>query len=894
MHLPPLPAAPSPLLALLDLAAEPLAVWGRQGELLYANRAWRAAFGELSGADWMGRLLQDGAEALALAFEAGLPCGPALVRWQPDGPAATAFAGECVLQPFEVGQGVAGWLVRWSDREALVRAECRAHVLAERLDVAQEFGRLGVWERDVGTGAGYWDDHVFRFYGLPPGDGAPSFEEASEHIHPDDRVRMRELWSRSLRSAGRYDAHFRVMQPGGGLKRIHAQWLVKTDASGAPARVVGVMLDDTESYEIARRMESVSTHLTMAAELVGLVMWRQDWQTGITHFNAEGARLLGLPRPQPMGIDDIRAHVHPDDRAAAARANERAASQAGPVDQALRYLQSDGTVKSVLTRRVAERDAEGRCVAIIGVALDLTDRERTEAALVEARERVALATEAVGMGTWERDLMRDQSFWDAQMYRLRGLPANERRPVNELRIACMHPDDVEGMLQTYEGALSNPNCEVVGHEFRVVWPDGTVRWLASRGHIVRAADGRALRMLGVNWDVTELKQAEQTRREKEAAEQASRAKSEFLARMSHELRTPLNAVLGFTQVLQADTDEPLTPSQRSRVEHIVAAGRHLLALIDDVLDLARIESGALELEARTLSLDEVLADAMDLVAPIARKHGIRLRVEAVEGLVVADRRRLRQVLMNLLSNAIKYNRPGGDVVVGAQGRPPWAWICVRDTGRGMSEEQLGRLFEPFNRLGMEREGIEGTGIGLAIAQQLVRHMGGVIKVRSRVGEGSEFRVWLPAGEEGARTALRTQPGALPMSWEPGAGLRLLYIEDNPVNVLLVEELVRLRPGVELAIAGSGLEGVEQAARLQPDLVIVDMQLPDIEGDEVLRRLKARQETAALRCVALSANAMPEDVERALAAGFEAYWTKPIDVQRFWQSLEQLLGRGRPA
>ena len=877
-----------------------MAIWNAQGELLYANRAWKSCFGGGSHEPWLSRLGEPLQTQVREALRRGEGVAPVRAVWQPSLACGRLdpSEGEFALSPWPAAEGVvpAGgtpahercWLARWLPLDAQHRAERRAEILAERLEVAQEFGRLGVWGRDLRSGGGFWDAHVFRFFGMPVREGAPSFQEANERVHPEDQERLRRLWYRSLEAEGRYDAHYRVVQPDGSLKRIHSQWMVKADASGRPARVVGVMMDDTDSYEIGRRMESISTHLAMAAELVGLVIWHQDWASGITHFNDEGARLLGLQHARPLHIVEIYAHLHPDDRPVARQASERALRENAPVDAMLRYLQPDGSARLVLTRRVAERDADGRCVAIIGVALDLTDRERTEAELREARHRIALAAQGVGMGTWERDLVHDVSYWDAQMYRLRGLRRDEPRPANELRIACVHPDDVEPMLRTYREAWQDRGCDVVGHEFRVVWPDGSVHWLASRARILRDASGRPVRMLGVNWDITEVKQAEQIRREKEAAEQSSRAKSEFLARMSHELRTPLNAVLGFAQVLQADQEEPLSGPQRTRVDHIVAAGRHLLALIDDVLDLARIESGAVQLEARVIALQDAVVDAVELVAPIARRADIAVHLGPLQGWVVADRLRLRQILMNLLSNAVKYNRPGGEVIVSGQSRPPWAWIEVRDTGIGMSEEQLKRLFEPFNRLGREREGIEGTGIGLAIAQQLAQHMGGIIKVRSRPGEGSEFRLWLPAGEDGQRSASWTSPAAHEVPSVRPRASHLLYVEDNPVNVLLVEELVRLRPGVQLSVATSGAEGVEMARRLQPDLALIDMQLPDITGEEVLRRLRADPSTAYLRCIALSANAMQEDVDRALAAGFEAYWTKPIDVKRFLHALDETL------
>jgi signal transduction histidine kinase/ActR/RegA family two-component response regulator len=434
-----------------------------------------------------------------------------------------------------------------------------------------------------------------------------------------------------------------------------------------------------------------------------------------------------------------------------------------------------------------------------------------------------------------------------------------------------------------------------------VWPDGSVRWLATRGHVQHDAQGRPERFLGVNWDITERKRAEQALRDKAAAEQASRAKSEFLARMSHELRTPLNAVLGFAQLLSADAGDPLSPPQAERVERIRSAGQHLLALIDDVLDLASIESSGMPLAHEAVPLQAALHDVLQWTRLQADEAGVSVQAETTTAQVLGDPRRVRQVIANLMSNAIKYNRAGGHVWLAVergawQGVPAWA-ITVRDDGRGMSAAQRRHLFEPFNRLGAEREAIQGTGIGLAIVHHLVKLMRGEIGVESEPGRGSAFRIVLRAAAgtaaEPAQQAVPSSAEAAPVSTTAAAPLRLLYIEDNPVNVLLVQELLANHAHVELAVAVDGLSGVRLAQHARPDVVLVDMQLPDIDGTEVLRRLRADPELAGLTIVALSANAMPEDVSRAREAGFDDYWTKPIDFKAFLAALHRLAQARQP-
>jgi signal transduction histidine kinase/CheY-like chemotaxis protein len=418
------------------------------------------------------------------------------------------------------------------------------------------------------------------------------------------------------------------------------------------------------------------------------------------------------------------------------------------------------------------------------------------------------------------------------------------------------------------------------------------RWLASRSAAVLDEFGRQVRRVGVNWDITESKNAELARRQAAVAEREIQAKSQFLSRMSHELRTPLNAVLGFTQLLQIEARQSGDAGQLAKLEHVRDAGDHLLSLINDVLDLSGLDAGEIRLSPQPVDLGELVRQSLPLLHSLAAQHGVRLETRRTEGVACADPTRLRQVLINLLSNAIKYNRAGGMVSVDSRVVGDEAILSVRDTGRGLRPEQIARLFEPFNRFGVESEGIEGTGIGLTIVKSLVDGMGGRIEVSSEPGEGTLFRVTLPAAAAAAiakparpRTAPPTVSGAA--RHDAGHIATLLYIEDNQVNVLLVEELVRSVGSLAIVSEASGAAGIARAAALRPDLVLIDLQLPDFDGYEVLRRLRADARTRAIPCVALSANALPEDVERGLASGFVDYWTKPIDFAVFLASLQRL-------
>ena len=929
------------------------------------------------------------------------------------------------LADMRVGGSAGGWwrahlsvlpdgrrATHWSLVDELHRQSAEAHRLAELLDLAQDFGRLAVWERDPRSLHGRWDRHMYRFWGLSEGDGTPDFERASESIVAEDRARVNQAFRHSIRRAGTYSQRYRVHAADGVVRHMHSHWVVKNGPGGLPERVLGMVMDDTEAWQLAHSHAETAEQLGLALDLANIVVFRHDLRSDRVAVGAKAFELLGLPTPgRDLSADELRALVHPDDQASLRAALERAVATGAPVDQETRFRHGDGSWRHVLTRRILQRDATGQPSALLGVGLDLservesgrrqtelmrqfelttraagigywsveaesrkprwseqtfalhglppeaealpmkqwlqrfvhpadrdaveqryvdwvqrggpalvqelrivredgstrhvqswsrlegrpghydfygvlmdvTERRAAEAALRQASERAALATRGAGMGTWEQDLQTGQVHWDEQMWRLRGLAPRPQPLSAEERMALVHPDDRAATLRILnmaenDGGLSNL-------EFRVRWPDGQWRLIASRAIGVPDAQGKLTRRIGVNWDITDTRNALLAQRE-------SQAKSQFLSRMSHELRTPLNAVLGFAQLLMADGERVTADTRRRRLEQILGAGQHLLSLIDDVLDLSSLEGGEIRIRTQAVALPALVAETLPLVQRQARQSKVKLRSGALAGVARADATRLRQVLLNLLTNAVKYNRDGGQVLVEAEALDGAVRLRVSDTGRGMSEAQLQQAFEPFNRLGLENEGIEGTGIGLAIVKALVERMGGTVQARSAPDEGSVFEVQLPDGSEldADEAALPLQNAAAGLAARPaGQPGQLLYIEDNPVNLMIVQELLVQRPDLQLHTAVDGLSGLSMAQRHRPDLILVDMQLPDIDGHEVLRRLRADEATADIRCISLSANAMPEDIARALQAGFDDYWTKPLDLRVFMRSLDSIFG-----
>lgn len=427
---------------------------------------------------------------------------------------------------------------------------------------------------------------------------------------------------------------------------------------------------------------------------------------------------------------------------------------------------------------------------------------------------------------------------------------------------------------------------------------------------VRLRDGRSLRVIDRRtaeggivktiWDLTDdERRAEELRLARTAAEAGSAAKSEFLSSMSHELRTPLNAILGFAQLLLRDKKEPLSGRHRERADQIIKGGEHLLHLIDDILDLSRIEAGGVSISTEPVNLLEVLEEVTTTLQPMATTQGLTLELELPSRelpMVAVDRTRFKQILMNFGSNAIKYNRDSGKVsFVVSLPSPDRARVTIRDTGFGVAPDKQDKLFQPFQRAGQETGPIEGTGIGLVITKRLAQLMSGDVGFSSVVGQGSDFWVDIPVHVSKARSSTPVPARDLGSPRFVGTGHRLvLYVEDNPANVVFMKDLLSSFDNIELLTASSAEIGVEIARARHPEVIIMDINLPGMSGVDALRTLRAAPGTKDIPVIALTAAASPHDRQRGIRAGFHHYITKPVQVDELLAILEALLASPAPA
>lgn len=453
----------------------------------------------------------------------------------------------------------------------------------------------------------------------------------------------------------------------------------------------------------------------------------------------------------------------------------------------------------------------------------------------------------------------------------------------------LHADDRQALqVAMRQAAREGSDLHCI---YRLRAPDGSPRWHELQATQRHLAHGSIL-WHGHIADITERKQMQAAVAEQQTLERVHRARNEFLSRVSHELRTPLNGILGFAQLLESDKADNLSIEQQERLRLLRSSGQHLLQLINQVLEVTRLEAGQMEVQMQTLELAPQLELALSQMQPQAGSAGVALLpLEVAAGLTVqADALRLQQVLLNLLSNAIKYNHPGGHVRLSVQQLDGGLCIAVSDTGPGLSARQQAELFQPFQRLGAEKTTVEGYGLGLVISRHLVTLMGGRLTLHSEPGAGCRFEVHLamPVGLGAACDRPGDDPAAALDAGAGGACGTVLYVEDNPVNAMLMEAIVGMRPGLRLSLATDGASALAAARAAPPELLLLDMHLPDISGMALLPALRRIEAMADVPAIMVSAAAAEEDVAAARAQGFVGYWTKPLDVDQTLREFDRLL------
>lgn len=788
---------------------------------------------------------------------------------------------------------------------------------------------VGIFHTDENGFCTFVNDRWCEISGL-------TFEEAqgigwASALHPKDRDQVFAEWENFRRGGKTFQMEYRFLNASGKLSWVFGQAEAERDIENNVIGYVGAITDITQLKltEIALKNSQIKLEQRVEERTADLVKANENLKSEMTERQRSAQALeesedrfrkmfeeggIGMVMANPefcftktnrafcemIGYteEELKAKTflditHPDDRGNNLDQIHKLVKQEIPSFQMeKRCVCKDGSIIwvsiNVFIILVQGNEPSHR---FIGMMENITHRKEIEEQLVESEEKFRQIAENVEEVFWMEDIEGSNIIYISPAFeKIWGVPLEELFKNPKLWMESIHPEDREKIeaLKLYENReklLSGTQK----HEFRIIRPDGSIRWILDQAFPVLNAKGEPIRIVGISQDITDLKTA------KEKAEQASRAKSEFLSHMSHELRTPLNAILGFAQLLELDKNHTLEPNQRESVGQIHIAGNHLLELINEVLDLTRIETGALNIFMENTDVSRLLKKLLPVVKTLAEEKNVKIHNHLSDTgplYVTADPTRLKQALINLITNAIKYNHDGGEVFIKIETTDKnRIQIHVIDTGPGIESDKQQFIFDPFERLGAENSGVEGTGIGLTITKKLIGLMGGSLSMKSQMGKGSCFTIELSAGktsEHASKGKSSTEVDLAQSNIGNQNHQTILYIEDNVSNLNLVQNFIEDYTSFQFIASQSAIDGVALARTQQPSLILMDIHLPEMDGIAAFKELQKYEETKSIPVIAVSANAMGHDVKSALDAGFKNYLTKPLNLSLLAETLQSTL------
>ncbi len=745
---------------------------------------------------------------------------------------------------------------------------------------ALEASGTGYWEWDFEDRSMVATPFHHLLFGFPSGEGSaiPDGRQYRDRFHPDDRARLVSHFRRGLEEGASYEDTFRICLPDGTERWIHSTGVITCDAADRPRWMVGTSRDVTREREAVAALQVSEERLRLASDaIVGGIF---DWDLVTNRVDrTEGLlRLLGLA---PGDIDHSRrawlARIHPQDASVANETFEEAVRHGRDAyESEYRIQHQDGHWVTVWNRSSILRDATGKPVRTVGITLDVTERRRIERAHRKSEERLRLAAEVAGVGTFDNDYIAGTFTWSHELREIYGFTDDE--PITPEKIAeRYHPDDRERTIRERDASKNPAGDGLLNTKLRILRPDGTIRWIALRAQNWFAGESpprRPVRMIGAVVDITAEREAQ------EALREADRRKDDFLAMLGHELRNPLTVIYSALDLLRIGT-----PSKRDWAEDIIRQQSvRLTRIVDDLLEVSRVSRGKIVLRLAPVMLGPLLTRAIENVRPQARERALQLTLGLpVEPLWLnADAIRLDQVFSNLFTNAIRYSNANGRIAARVLRDGNECLIEINDSGVGIAPELIDRIFEPFTQAPTSLDRPQGgLGLGLSLVRSLVQLHGGTVGARSQgLGLGSTFDVRLPLTEAPAPAPAAPLP--LP-SDEPSR--HILLVDDNEPYARVLAQLLERR-GHRVSLAFDGTHALELVLPCPPEIALLDLGLPGLDGYQLGHRLRERHGPKLL-LIAVSGYVQPADRERSRAAGFNHHLAKPLEFPRLVKLLGQM-------